>query len=159
VANHWAGKLGDVIETDLSKLLDTHAQSTQVLALQRAAGIGRTTSAVVVYASARPLTADQRTAVQTARDGAAVRLRVSATPSPVRVAADGEVAVFSVPLPAGPDNNTIVKQMRERLVIPGLDLYVTGAAGDAADQNEALGGIDSRLLLASLIVVVVLLLL
>jgi RND superfamily putative drug exporter len=73
VANHWAGKLGDVIETDVSKLLDKQAQSTQVLALQRDAGLGRNVGAVIVYSSPQPLTADQLKAVDTARSQIAAR--------------------------------------------------------------------------------------
>jgi RND superfamily putative drug exporter len=159
VANHWASKLGGVIETDVSKLLDSHAQSTQVLALQREAGLGRTVGAAVVYASSEPLTAEQRTAVQTARSQVAARAGAANAPSPVAFSADGEVAVFNVPLPVDGHVNTDVQQLRDNLGIPGLSLYVTGQAGNTADQNTAVGDIDSRLLLASLIVVVVLLLL
>jgi RND superfamily putative drug exporter len=78
---------------------------------------------------------------------------------------DGQAAQLVVPLNVGPNGwealAPLVDDMRAeaRDGPHGLDVYVTGAGGFAADSSEAFAGIDSTLLYAALGVVIGILLL
>jgi len=167
IAGKWAGKLDGATETDQSKLLAHSAQSTQVIDLERKAGLADTTSGVVVFTGNGTLTAAQRTAIDDARQQAATgtvagtRIDVARAPSPVAISTDGTVAAFSVPLAGEGDSDAAVRTMRKSLnpAGAGLTMHITGSAGSNTDSDDATNGIDGTLLLASLIVVVILLLL
>jgi RND superfamily putative drug exporter len=161
-----AGRLTDVQENDVAAWLPSDAESTR--ALERQVELGSDPDvfpAVVVYERTAGLTPEDAAAVQSdveafgrldALDGAVVG------PIPSE---DGQALQVVVPLDVGSDGweaiTPLVEDMRAEASDgpDGLDAYVTGPAGSAADSSEAFAGIDGTLLFAALGVVVVILLL
>ncbi len=161
-----AGRLTDVQENDVAAWLPSDAESTR--ALERQVELGSDPDvfpAVVVYERTAGLTPEDAAAVQSdveafgrldALDGAVVG------PIPSE---DGQALQVVVPLDVGSDGWEAIAPLVEDVRAEasdgpdGLDAYVTGPAGSAADSSEAFAGIDGTLLFAALGVVVVILLL
>ncbi|MEO3925694.1 MMPL family transporter [Micromonosporaceae bacterium B7E4] len=80
------------------------------------------------------------------------------------VASDGTAAQLVVPLDLGPDPfdrvADAIRTVRQtaRQDTAGMSVYVAGPAGSLADQSAAVSGLDGRLLLATVAVVVLILL-
>ena len=78
------------------------------------------------------------------------------------VSEDGEVAQTSVTFDLGSEGwnemPDIADELRDIAELDGVDVYVAGAGGQAADSAEAFGGIDTTLLAATLGVVILILL-
>jgi RND superfamily putative drug exporter len=160
-----AGGLTAEQDNEISSWLPGDAEST--LALERQIELGSdpdVITAVVVYERTGGLTPADVAAVQQdaqafgqldALDGAVVG------PIP---AEDGEASQLLVPLNVGSDGwesiTPLVDDMRAEASDgpDGLEVYVTGQAGFAADSSEAFAGIDGTLLYAALGVVIVILL-
>jgi RND superfamily putative drug exporter len=164
VAAPLAGKLTGAQQNDAKSWLPGSAESTQVLDRQAAFASPDTIPAVVVYerpagltpADLAAITADAATFRQIPDlDGEVV--------GPVP-AEDGQAAQIIVPLNLGPDGwsraTDVVASITETAEqdANGLQVYVTGPAGFAADSGEAFEGIDSTLLFGTVIVVIVILL-
>ena len=157
-----AGRLADVQEGDASAFLPWGAESTKVYELRGRFEGGRDLPAVVVYARDGGITAvDQEEAGQDREElsGLVTGGRKVGGPVPSR---DGEALTLSVPLRPGEDTGAFAEKVEEvRRIVgegapDGLAVEVTGPAGTAADQ--ALEGVDTTLLFATITVVTLLLL-
>ncbi len=160
-----AGGLTDEQENDIAAWLPGEAESTRALEAQTELGSDPDLiPAVVVYERAGGLTDADADAVD--EDLRAFRQLAELDgeitgPIPSE---DGEALQLIVPLNVGPDGweaiGPIVEDMRSEASNgpDGLDAYVTGPAGSAADSSEAFEGIDGALLFAALGVVILILL-
>jgi RND superfamily putative drug exporter len=166
VAGPLAGKLTDAEKNDAKAWLPGGAESTQVLDVQARFASPNTIPAVVVYERLSGLTAADRTKIaadaQKLNELAYVDGQV-AGPIP---AADGQEAHLIVQLKLGPDGwdkvGSLVDSVRKIAAdgtTAGMAVHITGPAGNAADSNKAFEGIDSTLLLSTIVVVVLILLL
>ncbi|HEY0118486.1 MAG TPA: MMPL family transporter [Cellulomonas sp.] len=160
-----AGKLSGVQNNEAKSWLPANAESTKVLDVASTFVSADTIPAVLVY---------QRDSGLTAADLAKVRAdvaRFSSLPSldgqvvgPVP-SQDGKAAQVVVPLNLGADGwnlaHDAVADLRQTAQdsANGLDVYVTGPAGYAADSSGAFSGIESTLLYAAAGVVILILLL
>ncbi len=162
-------KLADVTTDDTESFLPAEAESTQVQRLlkDRFAG-GETSNGLVVYRRAGGLTdADQtRIASDAERIAKAVPVvappvvpfQPGAPPQLVSPARDAAYTVIAVPL----DFKKIAdwgKAARKAAGDGGggLEVYVTGDIGFNADFEEVFGALDTRLLIATVLLVLVLL--
>ena len=160
-----AGQLTDVQENEAENWLPTSAESTKALEAAEEFSSPNLIPAVVVYEREGGLqAADLAAAQEDARtfgqrddlDGEVVG------PIPSE---DGEALETIVPLNLGEDGWNSAPDVVDELEgtandgPEGLDAYVTGPAGQAADSSAVFEGIDSTLLLAAAGVVTVLLLL
>ncbi len=79
------------------------------------------------------------------------------------VSQDATVAQTSVTFDLGSEGwnemPDVAEELRDIAELDGVDVYVSGAGGQAADSSEVFEGIDSTLLFATLGVVIVILLL
>jgi RND superfamily putative drug exporter len=161
-----AGGLTAEQDNEISSWLPGDAEST--LALERQIELGSDPNvvlAVLLYERADGLTDVDLTAVQEDAD-AFGRLDAldGAVVGPIP-AEDGQAVQLLVPLNVGAEGweaiGPLVDEMRADAADGpnGLDVYVTGPAGFAADSSEAFAGIDGTLLYAALGVVIVILLL
>jgi RND superfamily putative drug exporter len=160
-----AGKLSGVESNDAKSWLPASAESTQVLDESATFSDPNTIPAVIVYT---------RDAGLTKRDLAAITADVAqfsraddldgkvVGPLPSK---DGEAAQVIVPLDLGSNGwdhaADAVDHLRQVASDgpAGLDVYITGPAGQAADSSKAFEGIESTLLFAAAGVVIVILLL
>ncbi|KAA1423753.1 MMPL family transporter [Mumia zhuanghuii] len=159
-----AGQLTDVQENEAENWLPTSAESTKALDAAATFSSPDMIPAVVVYEREGGLQPDDLAAAQ--EDAATFAERddldgevVGPIPSE-----DGEALEIIVPLNLGADGwnkaPDVVDEIEEVANDgpDGLDAFVTGPAGQAADSAEVFEGIDSTLLLAAAGVVTVLLL-
>ena len=163
------GKLADAVDDRFESFLPEDAQSTEVAELQRERfESGQTATGLVVYRREGGLSAEDRAKI--AADAQAVdrELELKAPPivpfqpnSPPDVAsADGEVA-YSV-LTFENDFEELGEDGKEVRDIVGdggggLETYVTGQLGFSADFEEVFGELDTKLLFATILLVLVLL--
>ena len=159
-----AGKLTGAQQNDARTWLPGSAESTQALDRQAAFASPDTIPAVIVYERPSGLTpADLEKVKADAATYARIPSLDGEVVGPVP-SADGQAAQILVPLNLGPDgwNKAAdeVAAMTDTATAGanGLNAYVTGPAGFAADSAEAFEGIDSTLLLGTIAVVVVILL-
>ncbi|MEE6260094.1 MMPL family transporter [Plantactinospora sonchi] len=159
-----SGRLGSV-QADGPGGLPADAESSRVRQVQMSTVTTDTLAAVVVYERATGLTdADRATLAADARAFAG-RPDLAGPPVGPTVAGDGTAAQLVVPLDLGPDPfdraADVVESIRQ-VAVPdaaGMRVYVAGPVGSLADQSAAVRGLDTRLLLATVAVVVVILLL
>jgi putative drug exporter of the RND superfamily len=160
-----AGGLTAEQDNEISSWLPGDAEST--VALERQIDLGSdpdTIPAVVVYERTDGLTAEDNAAIaEDARVFAEFPDLDGEVVGPIP-AEDGQAAQLVVPLNVGAGGwealAPLVDDMRAELADSpdGLETYVTGPAGNAADSAEAFAGIDSTLLFAALGVVILILL-
>jgi RND superfamily putative drug exporter len=160
-----ASGLTDEQDNEISSWLPGDAEST--LALERQIELGSdpdTIPAVIVYARTDGLTAADNDAVaEDARVFAKLRDLDGDVIGPIP-AEDGQAAQLVVPLNVGAGGweaiAPLVDDIRAELsdAPDGLETYVTGPAGNAADSSEAFAGIDGTLLFAALGIVILILL-
>jgi RND superfamily putative drug exporter len=164
IAGPLSGKLTNAEKNDAKSWLPGSAESTQVLDAQAAFVSPNTIPAVMVYERTSGLTpADHaKIAADVKTFGGYSNLDGAVTgpiPSP-----DGQAAQVIVPINLGPEGwnlaGDVVKQMKATAEngANGMQIYVTGPAGVAADSASAFEGIDSTLLFATIGVVVLILL-
>ena len=164
-----AAKLGDATRDETASFLPEDAESTQVQELlkDRFPG-GETTIGLIVYKREGGLTeADRAKIVRDARrvdDAIPVtqRAQVPFTPGapPGLVSENGEAAYTVVTVPLDFDRVADWGKETRDLVGDGgggLEVYVTGDLGLWADFEEVFGELDTRLLLATVVLVLVLL--
>ncbi|RBY85986.1 MMPL family transporter [Blastococcus sp. TF02A-26] len=164
-AGPLAGGLTDEQENDIAAWLPGEAESTKALNAQAELGSDPDLiPAVIVYERSGGLTAEDEAAVaDDLRSFAELDALDGEITGPIP-SEDGEALQLIVPLNVGPDGweaiAPLVDDIRaEASAGPdGLDAYVTGPAGNAADSSEAFEGIDGALLFAALGVVIVILL-
>ena len=160
-----AGGLTDEQDNEVSSWLPGDAEST--LAIEQQAELGSDPDvipAVVVYERADGLTEGDLSAV---REDAATFGRLDELDGEVTgpiLSEDGQAAQLIVPLNVGSEGweaiGPLVDDMREVASDgpDGLDNWIAGPAGNAADSAEAFQGIDGALLFAALGVVILILL-
>lgn len=160
-----AGKLTGVQNNEAKSWLPADAESTQVLDVASTFVSADTIPAVLVYERAGGLTPDDAAAVAAdVAEFATIPQLDGDVVGPIP-SQDGEAAQVIVPLDLGPDGWNLaegkVAQMRATAEdgANGMDVYVTGPAGFAADSSGAFDGIESTLLYAAAGVVIVILLL
>jgi putative drug exporter of the RND superfamily len=163
-----AGDLGKVQDNNIESWLPGDAESTRVLAVAERFRSNDEVPAIVVYEKPGGLTqADLAAIAEQARQFGGVegvdREVVGPIPSTERPAP--EAAQVFVPVDVGSDGweklPGVVDDVRAIIGdgVDGVSAHVTGPGGTAADQAEAFAGIDSTLLYAAGIVVIVMLLL
>ena len=160
-----SGKLSGVEKNDVKSSLPNSAESTQVFNIQSIFGSPYTLPAVVVYHRSSGLTAADKSKV--AAD-AATFSKLSNLDGKITgptISKDGTAAQISVPLNLGKnyfnkvgDAVTNLRKTADHSA-GGLTVEVSGPAGFEADLNKAVSGIDTTLLMATLIVVIGILLL
>jgi len=162
-----SGKLANVTDTRTETFLPQSAQSTEVLRLlnDRFAS-GQTSNGLIVYSAPGGFTAadKQKIASDASRARRALPLtgppQVPFTSSNGIVAPGGDVAVTSL---LAPDNQDKVGDWGKELRAitgrssDGMSIYVTGSLGFSADADAVFGSLDTTLLLASALLVLVLL--
>jgi putative drug exporter of the RND superfamily len=162
-------KLADVTNDETASFLPDEADSTRVQALlkERFPG-GETTIGLIVYKREGGLTDADRAKI--ARDAQRVEDAIPVTQPPQvpftegappgLVSENGEAAYTVVTIPLDFDKVADWGKESRDLVGDGgrgLDVYVTGDLGLWADFEEVFGEVDTRLLLATVLLVLVLL--
>lgn len=165
VMSPLAGKLTGAQENDAKSWLPANAESTQVLDIASSFTSPNTIPAVIVYVRESGLTPQDLAEVSAdvatfneldTLDGEVVG------PIPSE---DGQAAQVIVPLDLGSEGWNLaadaVADLRATAEegADGMQVYVTGPAGQAADSSKAFEGIESTLLYAAAAVVIVILLL
>jgi len=162
-------KLTDAVDDRFESFLPDDAQSTEVAELQRERfESGQTASGLIVYSREGGLTAKDKQKIEAdaSRAGREVDLKappvVPFQPSspPDLQSSDGDVAYTIVTL-----ENDFEKLGNEgkklRDIVGdgggGLEIYVTGQVGFSADFEEVFGELDTKLLLATVLLVLILL--
>jgi putative drug exporter of the RND superfamily len=164
VAGSAGSKLSSVENNQASTWLPGGAQSLQALNVATEQfGSADVSDAVIVYTRAGGLTAADKAAV---RDDVP-SLRRFAYRGPVSgpvFSGDGQAAIVSVPLSSPPTGTTLTTQVKnlrqaaQASAPAGLVSYVSGPAGVGSDLASSFSGLDTKLLLATLIIVAVILL-
>ncbi|SEP17405.1 MMPL family transporter [Trujillonella endophytica] len=160
-----AGGLTDEQENDIAAWLPANAEST--MALERQSELGSDPDlipAIVIYERSGGVTDADTAAVE---DDIAVFAELDALDGEITgpiPSDDGEALQLIVPLNVGEDGWEAIAPVVDDIRAEasdgpdGLDAYVTGPAGAAADSAEAFEGIDGTLLFAALGVVILILL-
>ncbi|GLI03169.1 MMPL family transporter [Phytohabitans aurantiacus] len=164
VAGPLAGKLTDVQSNEAKTWLPGSAESTEVLDRQTAFTSPDTIPAVIVYERTSGLTAADQTAIAAdAQEFGRIPELDGQVTGPIP-SQDGQAVQLVVPLNLGAEGwekaGTIVDQMRATANdgANGMNVHITGPAGQAADSSEAFEGLDTTLLYAAAGVVIVILL-
>src|SRR3954470_4410320 len=160
-----AAGLTDQQDNQISSWLPGDAESTQALEQQIALGSDpNVVPAVVVYERTEGLTpADMAAIGQDAQAFGRIDELDGTVTGPIP-SADGQAAQLIVPLNVGPDGWEAIAPLVDDIRAQasdgpdGLNAYVAGPAGQAADSSEAFAGIDGALLYAALGVVILILL-
>ena len=159
-----AAKLNGATTNDQKSSLPGNAQSARILGLQGRFPNADAIPAIVLYQRPSGLTAQDKALV--ARDAAAVRALglpgvqgvFPGSPSP-----DGRATYLTVPLTTSADLSRTISDTQKIAETVGtggggLQVRVTGPAGFLADTVSVFNNINTKLLLASVLVVAVLLL-
>ncbi|GAA2119382.1 MMPL family transporter [Nocardioides bigeumensis] len=162
VSSTFAAKLADVQNNEASSWLPSSAESTRALAKLEPFQDPNAIPTIVVYERDSGLTQDDLAAAQ---EDAVELAKLDGVEGDVLgpfPSEDGVVAQTMVTFNLGSDGWNLLPdkadEIREIVDIDGVNTYVTGAGGQAADAAEAFGGIDSTLLFATLGVVILILL-
>jgi RND superfamily putative drug exporter len=162
LAGPQSGKVGEVEENGPTSQLPRGYGSTLVEEELPSFGRSEIQPAVVAYERPGGLTPEDRTAIEADREAFGVHA-VEGQPVTLDYADDGRAALLVVPVDASTDEGfDLVGVFRDGLADDhpaGLRAEVTGPVATMYDQVAVFDGLDTRLLLASAGVVVVLLLL
>ena len=174
----FASQLADVQNNEASSWLPESAESTRAFERLEPFQDPNAIPTVVVYQRDSGLTGADLAAIEeqagefASMDGVAEAKagRAPSVVSPVvaeglgfpALSRDGTVAQTSVTFDFGSEGwnamPDIADELRDIADLDGVDVYVAGAGGQAADSAEAFGGIDTTLLTATLSVVILILL-
>jgi RND superfamily putative drug exporter len=173
IAQPIGSKLTDVTTDDTESFLPSSAESTEVVRkLDRDFPQGETDTAIVVYKRAGGLTAaDKQKIVSDAqRIQAAGKEKINlveppvvpfAPGSPARlVSKNGDVATAVYTVPTDFEKESDWGQAMRDITdtnTGGMQVYVTGGVGFSTDANDVFSNIDTKLLLATVLLVLVLL--
>jgi RND superfamily putative drug exporter len=164
LAGPLAGKLTSVQKNDNSAWLPGNAESTQVAELARRFNPDDIAPAVIVYERPSGITdADRAKAAADVQALGSIDGVVGEVVGPVP-AQDGQALQILAPVKVDADGWEkivgVVDEIKETTGggPDGLDVFLTGPAGTAADSAEAFEGIDSTLLLTTLTIVTIILL-
>ncbi|MEJ7832658.1 MAG: MMPL family transporter, partial [Nocardioides sp.] len=158
----FAAKLVDVQNNEIGSWLPGNAESTQALEKLGPFQEPNALPTIVAYERTSGLTDDDLAAVQAdVSEFAGLKGVVGDVVGPVS-SEDGQAAQVLVTFDFGPNGWNEMPAPADKLdeiaAIDGVDTYVTGAGGSAADSAEAFEGIDGTLLFATLGVVILILL-
>ncbi|MEU0675859.1 MMPL family transporter [Streptomyces sp. NPDC006172] len=163
VLGPYAGRLGEVATNDQAAFLPRSAESTEVIAAQRAFRQDETLPAIVVW------TSDDGGTVEARRTDAARALAsltdtpgVTGRASPALLSQDGKALQGVVPLRPDLGDGLAPALDRVRAAaerVPGTTVHIAGPAATQADLSDAFAGIDGLLLAVALVTVLVILLL
>ncbi|MGW6920497.1 MMPL family transporter [Streptomyces sp. NPDC054950] len=168
VLGPFAGRLGEVATNDQAAFLPRSAESTEVVAAQRAFRQNETLPAIVVWTAGTGAGAGG-TGIEDRLDAAGRALAsladdrgVSGDVSPALLSEDGEAVEGVVPL--RPDLGDELAPTLDRIRaaaerVPGTTVRLAGPAATQADLSDAFAGIDGLLLAVALATVLVILLL
>ncbi|MFC4002968.1 MMPL family transporter [Prauserella oleivorans] len=146
----YAGRLSDVAENDTSSFLPASAEATEVAELQQRFSRSDAVPAIVLAERAGGLTEADRDFLERTRTRAEGVPGATGPASPVIPARDGRAAQFVVGLTGEPNEPVeALRGLTDRDRPAGLDVHVTGPAGQIADLSEAFAGIDGMLLLVA----------
>lgn len=165
VGGMLAGKLTGAERNNQASFLPKSAPSTRAAVLDARFPGAEVIPAVVVYAAPGSAGPADRALVEHARgEVVALPLAASGHPSPVVVSPNGRVLTFSVPISATASFSTISSDVGAiRGVVGsgsgGLTAAVTGPAASDTDLVNVFANIDTKLLLATVLLVAVLLVL
>ena len=158
----FSSKLADVQNNEASSWLPATAESTQALEKLEPFQDPNAIPTVIVYERSSGLTEDDLAAATAqvaefqAMDGVEGQVVGPVTSE------DGQVAQTVVTFNFGKngweDMPDTADELRDIAAIDGVNTYIAGSGGQAADSFEAFAGIDSSLLLAALGVVIIILL-
>ncbi|RJK94239.1 MMPL family transporter [Vallicoccus soli] len=163
VAGTLSGKLTSVTENDQAAFLPDSAESTRSLELETAFAGDQDIPALLVWERPGGLAPEDLAAVEEALARVAAVDGLAGPVSPPVPSEDGEAVQAVVPLPG--DNSAfetlpgVVEDIAAAAAVDGLPSYVTGPGGQFADFAAAFEGIDGRLLVTTVSVVLVILLL
>jgi putative drug exporter of the RND superfamily len=158
------GKLTSIEKNDAKSWLPASAESTQALTKAEAFVDPNTIPAVVLYQRDGGLTADdQSTIAADVQKFQALSTVDGKVTGPIE-SKDGQAVQVIVPLNLGSNGwDKAAAAVDDMKAISsssnGLNVYITGPAGQAADSSKAFSGIESTLLYAAIAVVVIILLL
>jgi len=163
------GKLSNVTNSQTETFLPKSAESTAVLKLldSRFSG-GETANGLIVYQRAGGLTAADKAQIAADAKAAAQKLPLTTPPSvpfaakkkPGLVSPSGDVAVTYLEVPNNQNKVSDWGAKLRDITEPsptGANVYVTGDLGFSRDADQVFGSIDSTLLLATVLLVLVLL--
>ncbi|MGQ4360417.1 MMPL family transporter [Streptomyces sp. SAS_272] len=163
VLGPFAGRLGEVSTNDQAAFLPRSAESTEVIAAQRAFRQDETLPAIVVWTGAGGSSpADRRAAADRALASLAGAPEVAGEVSPALLSQDGKALEGVVPLrpDLGDGLPAALDQVREAAEgVPGTTVRLAGPAAGQADLANAFAGIDGLLLGVALATVLAILLL
>ncbi|MEV8428619.1 MMPL family transporter [Streptomyces chartreusis] len=163
VLGPYAGRLGEVATNDQAAFLPRSAESTEVIAQQRAFRQDETLPVIVVWTGEEGTgTTERRTAATQALASLTGSPGVAGEVSPAIPSEDGQALEAVVPL--RPDLGDELAGTLDRVRaaaerVPGATVQLAGPAATQADLSEAFAGIDGLLLAVALAVVLVILLL
>jgi RND superfamily putative drug exporter len=157
-----ASKLTGAQNNDAGSYLPKSAESTKVLDAQKNFADADVLDAVIVYERPSGITPADETAISAQRAAASKVSGIKGTVTQVQKSDDGAAAAFLVPIYAKDSVKFIdtVKSVRAQLhSVDGLSVHLTGPAGVQSDSNDVFSDIDGKLLYATVLVVVLVLLL
>ncbi|MCZ4610564.1 MMPL family transporter [Streptomyces sp. Lzd4kr] len=163
VLGPYAGRLGEVATNDQAAFLPRSAESTEVLAQQRAFRQDETLPVIVVWTGEEGTgITERRTAATETLASLAGSPGVAGEVSPAIPSEDGQALEGVVPL--RPDLGDELAGTLDRVRaaaerVPGTTVQLAGPAATQADLSDAFAGIDGLLLAVALAVVLVILLL
>jgi putative drug exporter of the RND superfamily len=177
-AASFASKLADEQNNEASSWLPDSAESTRALeelgpfqdqnaiptlvVYRRAGGLTKADLAAIEQQAGEFATLDGLAEAKPGRAPSVVSPATAAKLGFPAVSQDGAVAQTSVTFDLGAEGwnkmPDIADELRDIADIDGVDVYVAGAGGQAADSAEAFGGIDTTLLAATLGIVILILL-
>lgn len=162
-------KLGDVTDNKTEDFLPKSAESTEVLRLLNARfDAGETATGLIVYQREGGLTEADKQKIAADAEAAARRLPLTAPPvvpfasgsKAALVSANGDVAVTTLTVPDDQDKGADWGMELREITgdeSDGMKIYVTGAIGFQADAEEVFNGLDTTLLLVTVLLVLSLL--
>lgn len=163
VLGPYAGRLGEVATNDQAAFLPRSAESTEVIAHQRAFRQVETLPVIVVWTGEEGTgITERRTAASQALASLAGSPGVAGEVSPAIPSEDGRALEGVVPLRPDLGDELAGTLDRVRAVaerVPGTTVQLAGPAATQADLSDAFAGIDGLLLAVALAVVLVILLL
>src|SRR4051794_34654406 len=157
-------KVADITDDRQESFLPKNAESTEVIRLQKSEFRGgETVNGLVIYQRSGGLTPADLLKLKADARKAAQRLPVTnGTPTPPTVSPDRSLAFFSLTVPSTKDQDKVTQYGKDlRKIVgtgtAGLKVYVSGELGFDADFDEVFGSLDTKLLLATALLVLFLL--
>lgn len=162
IGGPYFGRIEEVSEVDLTAFLPESAEATKVANRLGSFVNEDSLAAVVVFSSTdnSKLTDDERSEIESSVNTLTEVDGVLGDVSPAIVSDDEEAAFAVIQADTNKSLEEVVSQVREKLEqqrLEGVETFVTGPAGFAADLNVAFAGIDGLLLVTALAVVFVIL--